>query len=243
MCEPKPGPRCSADTRRELQHAEDNVQNAQREADRFPDDGEAQRRLAVAERVRAEKLAAYDSSPEGQRKLKLLIESSQNPHSEDLDKVRTRLYRGRHTRVEQKRALARARGKSAEEEEMDVDHILKRLRQPDGGFTIDLQTNRESSTGFFVSGFPEREKAIPSAQMRRADIRRYREENGDLLSQEGLKFGGWNDPETGIVYLDVSSRVESAEEARTMAREHNQIAYFDGQTGSSVNTDGRNDDA
>lgn len=241
MCEPKPGPRCSADTRRELATARKKLAQAQRDYERHPDDEDARRRADQVEKAVKKKLAAYDSSPEGQRKLKEQLESSPTPNSPENDSLRTRIYTGRKTRTEQKKALARARGKSADEERMEVDHMLGRLRQPDGGFTVDTSTSREQTMGFFVSCHPERESVHPVETVRRSDIRGFVKNNADLLNKDGHFYGAWHDPETGNLYLDISIGTESAEEARTVAKENDQIAFFDGQTMNSVRADGKNE--
>ena len=70
MCDPRPGARCSADTIKELQAAEERRTMAQLEATERPDDAAAQQRLQLAEEKVARKLAAYDSSPRGQSDLR-----------------------------------------------------------------------------------------------------------------------------------------------------------------------------
>lgn len=69
MCDPKPGARCSADTWKELQHARSKADAARRDLDRAPEDPSVRRRLHQAVSNLAEKSAAYDSSPRGQREL------------------------------------------------------------------------------------------------------------------------------------------------------------------------------
>lgn len=234
MCDPKPGPRCSAHTAQELKAAEHRLGAAQAELERFPEDPDSRRRADLAEEYYAAKLAAYDSSPRGQRDLQDSITSSADPDSADVDALRTRLYVGRATRIAQKRALARAKGLSAEEENLDVAKALRRLRHPDGGYTRDPRTGREVGMGFFVSPYPQREHPVPAGDLSFRDVRGFARDNADLLSQEGHYEGAWHDPDTGIVSLDVSIRVESAEQARQLCHEHQQAAFYDPQMGNSV---------
>lgn len=234
MCDPKPGARCSADTRKELARAQAAHASASREVDRHPDDPSARRRLDQAGRNLGEKWAAYDSSPQGQKDLLSAIGEAPNPSSPDVDELRTRLFIGRRTRVEQKQALARARGLSVEEGTLQGDKVLSRLRHPDGGFTRHPDTGREESLGFFVSPYPDREKVVPVADLRPIDIIRYTNANRDLWDRPGHYMGAWHDPDTGLVSLDVSVKTPSAEEARTIAGDHAQVAFYDAQTGSSV---------
>ena len=58
MCDPRPGARCSADTLKELQTAEDRRAAAELEATEYPDDVDTRRRLHIAEEKVARKLAA-----------------------------------------------------------------------------------------------------------------------------------------------------------------------------------------
>lgn len=237
MCDPKPGARCSADTWKELQHARTKVSTARRELGRTPDDPSVRRRLHQAETNLSEKLAAFDSSPRGQRELAEKITAAPDPHSPDLDDVRTRLCVGRSTRVAQKQALARSRGLSAAEESLEVERSLNRLRHPDGGYTRHPATGREESVGFFVSPYPDREVAIDADKLRPIDLLRFSKANADLLQMDYHYEGAWHDPETGVVSLDVSVKTLDAAEARRLAEEHQQVAFFDAQTGSSVEVD------
>lgn len=130
MCDPRPGARCSADTIKELQTAEERRTTAQLEATQHPDDADAQQRLHLAEEKVARKLAAYDSSPRGQSDLRAAIAAADDTSAVDVDELRTRLATGRITRIDQKRALARARGGSAVDEAHEADKALRRLRHP-----------------------------------------------------------------------------------------------------------------
>lgn len=234
MCDPKPGARCSADTWKELTAARAKAAAAARDVDRFPDDAAAHRRLAFATYNVQRKLEAWDSSPRGQRELENEINASSNPDSPENDALRTRLYVGRHTRIEQKKALARAQGKSAAEARLDVDKALNRLRHPDGGFTRHPETGREETLGFFVSCYPDRETIVALQELRPRHIREHREANEDLYRRTGHYMGGWHDPDTGLVFLDVSVKTETAQAARSDAETFNQVSFYDAQMGSSV---------
>lgn len=234
MCDPKPGARCSADTAKELREARRRLAVARSDLDRHPDYADAHRRLQQAEEKLAVKSAAYDSSPQGQRDLVGAIASAPAPDSADVDELRTRLYLGRATRIGQKRALARSRGQALDVEVLETNKALNRLRHPDGGFTRHPDTGREETIGFFVSPYPEREQAIPVAELRPIHLLRYAKANADIFTREGHYMGAWHDPETGIVSLDVSVKTTSAKEARSLAEQHQQVAFYDAQTGSSV---------
>lgn len=234
MCDPKPGARCSADTAKELRDAERRLAAARVDLERIPEDPGAKRRLQQAEEKLEVKTAAYDSSPQGQRDLVGAIAASVDPDAPEVDALRTRLYEGRATRISQKRALARSRGESVDAQTLEVSKALNRLRHPDGGFTRHADTGREETIGFFVSPYPEREQAIPVQDLRPVHLLRFAKANADLFAQEGHYLGAWHDPETAIVSLDVSVKATSAEQARSLAEQHQQVAFYDAQMGSSV---------
>lgn len=234
MCDPKPGARCSADTSKQLRGAEAHLAAAQLDFARTPDDHSAHRRLKQAEEKVVAKFAAYDSSPLGQRDLAEAIAGSGSADAASVDPLRTRLYAGRATRIDQKRALARARGAAIDVEILEASEALGRLKHPDGGFTRHADTGREEITGFFVSPYPSREQAIAAAELRPIHLLRFAKSNADLFAKEGHYMGAWHDPETGIVSLDVSVKTTSAEQARSLAEQHQQVAFYDAQVGSSV---------
>ena len=146
MCDPRPGARCSADTTKELQAAEERRNIAQIDAAEQPDDASAQQRLQQAEEKVARKLAAYDSSPRGQADLRATIATAADPSAADVDALRTRLAAGRITRVDQKRALARTRGGSAVDEAREAEKALRRLRHP----TSPAEIAETPALGFYV---------------------------------------------------------------------------------------------
>lgn len=146
MCDPRPGARCSADTIKELQAAEQRRTTAQLEVTERPDDAGAQQCLQLAEEKVARKLAAYDSSPRGQSDLRTSIAAADDPSAVDVDELRTRLATGRITRVDQKRALAHTRGGSAIDEAREADKALRRLRHPEPPAEI----TETPALGFYV---------------------------------------------------------------------------------------------
>lgn len=105
------------------------------------------------------------------------------------------------------------------------------------------------TSGKAVSPYPERSVVIKNLERGRnerpakvkfitAQVRSFRKNNRDLLSQPGHALGTWYDTSTGDLWLDVVRVVETADEAATLARRHNQIAYFDLDTGQEVRTGG-----
>lgn len=114
-----------------------------------------------------------------------------------------------------------------------VVSLADRLSVPDGGYTVDPRTGRFVTTGYAVAVYPDREQQI-SGRVGPADVTAYAYRNADVSRRSGVMFGGWRDPSSGIAYLDVSVVVASRGEAERLARRHNQLAYFDLASGSSV---------
>jgi HK97 family phage portal protein len=123
--------------------------------------------------------------------------------------------------------------------DVDVNTFFERLSHPDGGFTVSATTGEEP-TGpghYAVSPYPEAALPVPLDKLTPKDLAGYIKSNMALLSKDEHYFGGWHDPETHTVYLDVSHVVTSPDAAMKLAKEHDQLAYFDFGTGKSVRVD------
>jgi len=115
-----------------------------------------------------------------------------------------------------------------------VEELYERIAKPDGGFTYQPLTANEPAAGYAVSIFPDRSFGADASQMRLDDLVNYVVQNADLLSDPGNHIGAWHDPETHRVYLDISRVVPTPDRAASLARAHDQIAYFDLSRGQSV---------
>ena len=119
-------------------------------------------------------------------------------------------------------------------------------RTQSGGSTTDVSPDRHGRRrkiegGKIVSPYPERSKEYKTpmnATATAAAVTAYRKRNADLLAEPKNALGTWVDPDTGHLWLDVVTVVKSHEEASSIARAHNQIAYYDADTGKTVNTGG-----
>lgn len=126
----------------------------------------------------------------------------------------------------------------------NLGKIVDQVDVPDGGFTYSKYSGQRL-VGFAVSPYPERSVKIGKEDWRNLDkegrtalLLDYLNNNEDLLDNgKGNYFGGWHDPETGNIYFDVSVVSDDPFKAVKIAREKDQIAYFDFQTGSSVTVD------
>lgn len=178
---------------------------------------------------------ASDRTPKGEQRLRDAIDL--DPNAPAVDPLRTRLYRVKQAEIAREKAVGGAVEVTEEEQRRNFAEALSQLKDPDGGFTIDPRTGAAEAAGFFVSVHPEHEVAIQIASVNPQSAMRYARQKQEILKQEGNFFGGWHDPETGIVSFDVSSKTQSAEEARRLSAAHGQVAFFDAQTFDSVEVD------
>lgn len=100
------------------------------------------------------------------------------------------------------------------------------LTVPDGGFTVDLVTGERPTTGYVVSLYLKAERVI-APPVTCQDLIEYVTDWAELLGEAGHLFGGWADPESGRIYLDVSVWVATADQAERLGRTYQQHAYFD----------------
>lgn len=160
-------------------------------------------------------------------KLRARIANAKDPNSPKVDPIRTQLYR----------ALS-ADGATSP---ATLGSIAKDLSVPDGGFTYDPRTKATARAGFAVSPYPELSREIDvkgkSPAEVRTEVMKYMADNKATLDEPGHWAGGWHDPDTGKAWLDVSILVGTAQKARRVGLEKDQLAYFDMGTMSSVVVD------
>lgn len=120
---------------------------------------------------------------------------------------------------------------------LPVHDLRDRVRVPDGGFTVDPRTGREITDGYAVSVHEERSKDVPEPDLTPADLETYVDNNDDLFADQHNEFGGWNDPRTNRVWLDVSTVVDDERTAVALGRAHDQIAVFDLGHGKEIPID------
>lgn len=133
------------------------------------------------------------------------------------------------------RSLDLLDGKETSIQHEDWSTILTTIKQPDGGFTIGYDTLISPVRGFCVSPYPQRCQVFDTSEdLTPQDIMTFFENNNDLLKKKDHYIGGWNDPETGKVYLDVSIVTQNSHRARTICEQSDQIAFFDLQRFESV---------
>jgi hypothetical protein len=96
----------------------------------------------------------------------------------------------------------------------------------DGGFSVDPSDGSDIRTGYAVAVHPEHERTY-DGHVTSNDLLEYIAQAKDALSLPGRVLGGWCDPATSRVYLDVSVVTADLSEAMTLAQETAQLAIFD----------------
>lgn len=170
--------------------------------------------------------------------------SIEREYDDQLDLVKTTQFTSREHEESERTELAQLAIKKNGNIniESDIKSVLSGIHTPSAGATISLQNNNSVKipvVGFCASPYPEFSKVYESSQELNAlEIFEFIESvDPGIFEQEETYIGIWNDPETGKVYLDVSKRYFTAEDARIACENNDQIAYFDLQTFESVDVD------
>lgn len=107
-----------------------------------------------------------------------------------------------------------------------ISAMADALSVPDGGFSVDPGDGSDVRTGYAVVVHPEYE-CVFDRSVTGNDLHEYIARAKDALSLPGRVLGGWCDPVTGRVYLDVSVVAAALPEAVRLAWETRQLAIFD----------------
>lgn len=114
-----------------------------------------------------------------------------------------------------------------------IDAIADALSVPDGGFSVNPNDGSDVRCGYAVAVHPEHER-VYERRVTSGDIHEYISQVRDALSLPGRVIGGWCDPASGRVYLDVSVVTADLSKAMALAVEAGQIAIFDFSAMASI---------
>jgi hypothetical protein len=114
-----------------------------------------------------------------------------------------------------------------------ISAMADALSVPDGGFSVDPSNGSDVRTGYAVAVHPEHEH-IFDGPVTSNDLHEYIARAKDALMLPGRILGGWHEPGTGRVYLDISVVTADLSEAMTLARATAQKAIFDFSAMASV---------
>ncbi len=110
--------------------------------------------------------------------------------------------------------------------------LVARLREyleRDGGFTVVLPSGRPVSGGVSVCADPDLTLRFPTTEWDTSRVARWLRQLENRIVAEALHIGGWLDPRTDHVVLDVVAVFPDDQRARALAqgRHHAQRAAFD----------------
>ncbi|OKI38876.1 hypothetical protein A6A25_01345 [Saccharothrix sp. CB00851] len=100
------------------------------------------------------------------------------------------------------------------------------LSVPDGGFTVDPTTGADVTAGYAVSVDPYWER-VHEHPVTADDLAAYLATARRAFALPRRVLGGWRDPNSGRIYLDVSVVVPTLAEALELGRSAGQLAVFD----------------
>jgi hypothetical protein len=98
-----------------------------------------------------------------------------------------------------------------------------------GGFSVHPVSAKSPTTGFMCATVPNAEKVFSSSEeITQPAIQSYLDEHAAFLSENPkLHLGGWIDPDTEKVYLDLSEQFEDEASAVAAGIKYNQLAVWD----------------
>jgi hypothetical protein len=109
-----------------------------------------------------------------------------------------------------------------------VREVLKSIEKT-GGFSVHPVSAKSPKTGFMCATVPHAEKIFQSSEeITEPAIQSYLDQHKDFLSENPkLHLGGWIDPDTEKVYLDLSEQFEDEASAVAAGIKYNQLAVWD----------------
>lgn len=116
-----------------------------------------------------------------------------------------------------------------------ISTMADALSVPDGGFSVDPSDGSDVRSGYAVAVHPEHERVF-DGRVTSDDLHEYVTQAKDALTLPGRVLGGWCNPDTGRVYLDVSVVTSDLFYAMKLARETRQVAIFDFSAMQSIET-------
>jgi GNAT superfamily N-acetyltransferase len=123
--------------------------------------------------------------------------------------------------------------------------IIERLSETKTpGVTIDLRTGKEPKTGFICSkqGFEKPVKLKDFDADKKKAIEDYIDKNIEELNKEGAHFGGWVVKSEDTVYLDVSRKFDTRQDAVRAMYDNKQEAIYDVKNDSYIYKKDEKDD-
>ncbi len=116
----------------------------------------------------------------------------------------------------------------------DLSSQLHQSVHKSGGFTVKRHFKDAPKAGYMVSLTQKTEQTHPENDLHPYHVQNYMNQHKHQLAKINAHIGGWHDPETKKVYLDVSHHFPKMEDAVRAGRRANQLAIFDLKAGKSI---------
>lgn len=127
-------------------------------------------------------------------------------------------------------------GKSSGSKEAVPSLMLHQAVRKNGGFTVKDHLGDAPKSGYMVSLNKSSERSYRDNELKPQHIEAYRQQHAAELKQPGAHLGGWHDPNTKKVYLDVSQHFNNLDHAMQAAKRGKQLAIYDLKAGKSIYT-------
>lgn len=117
------------------------------------------------------------------------------------------------------------------------------LHEPGSGFSIKVPGENAPTSGFMVSHkepsliinpetfFNDDAKAIDK-------VLDFIRANKGMLDEKDNFLGGWHDPDSGQIFIDISANVQDKAEAIALGKQNDQISIYDVVAGDTISTGG-----
>ena len=117
-----------------------------------------------------------------------------------------------------------------------LSDLLKSVEPEDGGFSFNPFSG-SPTFGYMASPFKNLEEIYKPGALTLNTLTRFADKHAHLLlNNPDLYIGGWHDKKSKQVYLDISRRFRTVEEAQRVGSANEQHKYYNLQTGKSEYT-------
>ena len=104
-----------------------------------------------------------------------------------------------------------------------IEEIIEHTAN-NGGASINMATGNVPATGYMVSRAGS--EIITELPMMRDHLERFVQAYHEELDNTDTYLGTWLDPETGLVYLDISDNLDNLDTAVALGAERAQLAIY-----------------
>ena len=112
-----------------------------------------------------------------------------------------------------------------------IDEIIEHTAN-NGGASINMATGNVPDSGYMVSRAGS--EIITELPMMREHLEQFVQAYQDELDSSDTYLGTWIDPDTGLVYLDISDNLDSLDTARDMGIAREQLAIYAVEQGETI---------